>query len=119
MLHGRGDLRPDVASQMLQMRRPMAAMHRLYPTQLHTAMMRRNGLRGLGVLDPGATTGLIAASAVSSAALPALIGGILWAMKKKTGAKVAFVVAGVFAAVGASGGVFAAQKMDKEMAGDL
>lgn len=64
-----------------------------------------------GKLTPGGAVALAAGAAASGALIPGVIGGVLWAMKKKDGAKVAFIVAGIFAAISASGAVVAGQSL--------
>lgn len=76
-------------------------------------------LAGLGSLDPLRTTVLVGSSALGSAALPATIGVILAATKHPKGAKAAFIIAGIFAAVGAAGGIFAAQSYAETVKGEL
>lgn len=64
-----------------------------------------------GSLTPGGAVVMAATAAASGALIPGVIGGVLWAMKKKDGAKVAFIVAGIFAAISASGAVVAGQSL--------
>lgn len=78
-----------------------------------------NEVAPLGSLDPLRTTALVGGSALGSAALPAVIGVILAATKHPNGAKAAFIIAGIFAAVGAAGGIFAAQTYAETVKGEL
>lgn len=64
-----------------------------------------------GKLTPGGAVVFAATAAVGSAFVPGVIGGILWATKHKDGAKVAFIVAGIFAALSASAAVVAGQSL--------
>ena len=73
------------------------------------------GLSGLGALDPGLTTAAVIGNALGWASTPALIGAVLYGVKKKGAARTFFIIAGIAGGVGAAAAVLAAQKMDETL----